>query len=142
MILMLEDDPERLTRFAATLQQLNPSMPLRVWRDAHAMIREIDQFLQETVLIALDHDLEPEPDGTDPGDGLMVVKHLVAQPVIRPVVIHSSNGVRASWMAGEFDLAGWRHWRVPPIGDDWIEFDWRRTVARLLRRSQTQRDGV
>jgi hypothetical protein len=35
-------------------------------------------------------------------------------------------------MAG-VDLAGWRHYRVP-IGDDWIEQDWRRVVRRLLQK--------
>jgi hypothetical protein len=57
---------------------------------------------------------------------------LVSQPIMRPVIVHSSNSERASWMAGEFDLAGWRHWRVAPIGDDWIESDWRQVVRLLL----------
>ncbi len=34
MILMLEDNAERLERFSATLQLIDPLMPLRVWRDA------------------------------------------------------------------------------------------------------------
>ena len=41
MLLMLEDDAERLERFAAVLRSLDVALPLRVWRDAHAMIREI-----------------------------------------------------------------------------------------------------
>jgi hypothetical protein len=40
MLLMLEDNAERLERFAAVLQAIDPVLPLRVWRDAHAMIRE------------------------------------------------------------------------------------------------------
>ncbi len=104
------------------------------------MVREVDQYLPDSVLIALDHDLEPEPGGADPGDGVMVVKHLVEQPVVRPVVIHSSNGDRVSWMAGDFDLAGWRHWRVAPIGDDWIEFDWRRVITKLLKRARKRKE--
>jgi hypothetical protein len=36
-------------------------------------------------------------------------------------------------MAGEFELAGWPFVRVAPIGDDWIELDWRRAVKRLLK---------
>jgi hypothetical protein len=37
-------------------------------------------------------------------------------------------------MAGEFELAGWRCWRVAPLGHDWIEVDWRLRVNRLLKR--------
>lgn len=136
MLLMLEDDPERLERFAATLRGIDPDLSLKVWRTAHAMICEAGPLLPTASLISLDHDLEPEPGGPDPGEGYMVAKFLTSQPVVRPVIVHSSNGERSTWMAGEFDLAGWRHYRVPPLGDDWIERDWRRVVRRLLRRSR------
>ena len=63
----------------------------------------------------------------------MVTQWLVEQSVVVPVVIHTSNRERSDWMAGAFDLAGWRHWRIPPLGDDWIEHDWRRLVRQLLR---------
>lgn len=130
---MLEDNAERIDRFAAVLRALDPEMPLQVWRDAHAMIREAGPLLPAATLISLDHDLEPEPGGPDPGDGYMVAQWLTGQLVVRPVIVHTSNGARAEWMAGAFDLAGWRHWRVAPLGDDWVETDWRRVVRRLLR---------
>ena len=117
MLLMLEDDGERLERFAAVLRALAPDLPFRV-------------------LISLDHDLESKPGHTDPGDGYMVAQWLTSQPVVRPVIVHSSNGERSLWMAGEFDLGGWRHYRVAPLGDDWVEVDWRRLVRRLLKRAQ------
>jgi hypothetical protein len=132
MLLMLEDNAERLERFAATLRAIDADLPLQVWRDAHVMIREVEPLLPSATLISLDHDLEPEPGASDPGDGLAVVKFLVSQPIVRPVIIHSSNSERSTWMAGEFDLAGWRHWRVPPLGDDWIESDWPLVVQSLL----------
>ena len=128
MLLMLEDNAERLERFAATLRAIDAEVPLKVWRDAHAMIREVGPLLQAAKLICLDHDLESEPGAPDPGDGLEVVKFLVSQPVVRPVIVHSSNSERTCWMAGEFDLAGWTHWRVAPLGEDWIESDWRAIV--------------
>ncbi|MBX7103068.1 MAG: hypothetical protein K1X57_03255 [Gemmataceae bacterium] len=133
---MLEDDAERLARFAAVLLGLDPTIELRVWRDAHVMIREAGLFLSQAALISLDHDLEPEPGSPDPGDGYMVAQWLVSQPVIRPVIVHSSNGERSSWMAGAFDLEGWQHFRVLPVGEDWIESDWRRLVRRLLRKTK------
>src|SRR4051794_39093579 len=132
MLLMLEDNADRVERFTNALRAIDPSAPLLVWRDAKTMIREVGQHLPAAQVISLDHDLEPLEDGTDAGDGLEVVKFLVSQPIIRPVVIHSSNGERSTWMAGEFDLAGWRHWRVLPVGDDWVELDWHHLVRRLL----------
>jgi hypothetical protein len=132
MILMLEDEADRLQRFTAVLSGFNLVPPLRTWRNAHAMIREAGPLLAAASLICLDHDLEPEVGEFDPGDGYLVTKWLVSQPVVRPVIVHSSNAERALWMVGEFELADWQYWRVAPIGDDWIEVDWRHAVRRVL----------
>ena len=140
MLLMLEDNAERLERFTATLRLIDLELQLLTWPDAHAMIREIGPYLPSAKLISLDHDLETEPGAPDPGDGLDVAKYLVSQPIIRPVIVHSSNGERSRWMAGEFDLAGWDHWRVPPLGDDWIEADWRSVVVEILHASRFATD--
>ena len=86
-------------------------------------------------LVSLDHDLEPDvTDRADPGDGLDVAKWLAGRPPVCPVVVHTSNGVRGDAMVGELDLAGWQVRRVMPLGDDWIEADWRAAVRRALRR--------
>jgi hypothetical protein len=131
---MLEDNAERIQRFTATLRQLDPTCQLQLWRNAWTMIRELESWLPVARLIALDHDLEPE-DGSsaDPGTGWEVAKHLAKLPPLCPVIIHTSNGERASWMVGEFQLAGWKYPCVAPLGDDWIEQHWRRLVRRLLR---------
>jgi hypothetical protein len=134
MLLMLEDNAERIQRFSATLRALAPAVPLLVWRDARAMIREVGQHLAAARVISLDHDLEPLDGAGDPGDGLEVVKFLVTQPVVRPVIIHTSNRERSNWMAGELELAGWPYWLVAPLGEDWVEVAWRRVVKRLLKR--------
>lgn len=131
---MLEDDADRLRRFSTVLERLAPDLDLLVWRDAHRMMREAGPLLPKTVMISLDHDLESEPGSPDPGDGYMVAMWLVSQPIIRPVIIHTSNGGRATWMEGAFDLEGWPYFRVPPLGDDWVETVWRRTVRRLLKK--------
>jgi len=136
VLLLLEDNAERLARFAAVLRTIDASLPIRVWRDARAMIREAGPLLAASRLISLDHDLEPEPGEPDLGDGYLVVKWLVSQPTVRPVIIHSSNSERSAWMAGEFDLSGWRYWRVAPLGDDWIESDWRLVVEQLLGKTR------
>jgi hypothetical protein len=133
MLLMLEDNAERVRRFTEALRAVDPALHLLVWRDARAMIHEAGPHLAAARLISLDHDLEAPAGAPDPGDGLEVARFLVAQPVVRPVIIHSSNGERSTWMAGEFELAGWPFWRVAPLGEDWVEVDWRRLVRRLLR---------
>jgi hypothetical protein len=132
---MLEDNAERVERFTAVLRNIDPTIALRVWRDARAMIHEAGPLLCSAALVSLDHDLEPAHGAPDPGDGYLVVKWLVRQSVVRPVIIHTSNTERSLWMSGEFELAGWRHWRVAPLGEDWVETDWQRIVRRLLKKA-------
>jgi CheY-like chemotaxis protein len=134
MILILEDDADRIARFHAVLQQLDPSLEIRLWRNAWKMIRESEPVLPRVCLISLDHDLDPEEDGDDPGTGYEVAQFLASHAPTCPVIIHTSNGERGTWMQGAFDLEGWETHRVGPWGDDWIERSWRRTVRRLLSR--------
>jgi hypothetical protein len=135
MLLMLEDNPERIERFAATLRRVDPALELRVWRNAWNMIREVERFLPGACLISLDHDLDPEEGSlADPGTGWDVTCHLANLSPVCPVIIHTSNGERGTWMEGEFELGGWKYHRVAPLGNDWIEQDWRRLVRRLLKR--------
>jgi hypothetical protein len=134
MVLMLEDDSERIERFTAVLKAIAPSLPLTIWRNARRMIREVDPFLPSARLISLDHDLEPqEGDEEDPGDGIDVARYLAARKPLCPVIVHSSNRSRSDWMMGEFELGGWKAKRVAPIGDDWIEAYWRVVVRKLLK---------
>src|SRR5215207_4902570 len=131
MLLMLEDNAERVARFTAVVQRIAPDLELHIWRDAWTMIREMDALLPQAMLISLDHDLEPEDaHAPDPGTGWDVTKVLAERKPCCPVIIHTSNGERGTWMMGEFELGGWRHHRVGPLGDDWIERDWRRLVRR------------
>ncbi len=140
MLLMLEDNAERVQRFTAALQQVDPALELRVWRDAWKMIREVERLLPLARVISLDHDLDPEEGAAaDPGTGWDLTRALAAFPPCCPVIIHTSNGERADWMMGEFELGGWEHHRVAPLGDDWIERDWRRLIRRLLRRNRASK---
>jgi hypothetical protein len=135
MLLMLEDNADRIQRFTAALQRIDPTLTMRVWRNAWTMVREVELLLSSARIISLDHDLDPEESTSDdPGTGWDLTKVLAALPPACPVIIHTSNGERAAWMCGEFELGGWEHHRIPPLGDDWIERDWRRLVQRLLKR--------
>jgi hypothetical protein len=134
MLLMLEDDADRIRRFTATLQDIDPALRLVMWHNAWKMIRELDTFLPSARLISLDHDLAPEEGSEeDPGDGMVVAKFLAARPQTCPVIIHSSNVERSTWMADEFELAGWIFKTVAPVGEDWIEEHWRAVVCDLLK---------
>jgi hypothetical protein len=135
MLLMLEDDRDRVKRFTECLRAIDPSLRLVTWRSAKRMIREVEPYLASARLISLDHDLEArEGDDEDPGDGIEVARFLAERVPVCPVIIHTSNGTRADWMVGEFELGGWNYTRVAPIGDDWIEAYWRVVVERLLAR--------
>jgi hypothetical protein len=130
IVLMLEDDNDRLARFWAVADRLG--IEIIDWADAREMIAELSEHLASAALISLDHDLMPIHD-IEPGDGLDVAKHLATLPPACPVIVHTSNRVRGDAMIGELELAGWKYHRVPPIGDDWIEVDWSRVVKRLLK---------
>ncbi len=132
MVLILEDDPDRIRRFRSTLQVLVPAATVVVWSDAHAMIREVQPLLASAKLISLDHDLYAPAGSPDPGDGLDSARYLVSLPMRIPVIVHSSNADRSSQMVGEFELAGWPCTRVLPFGADWVESEWRDQVARVL----------
>ena len=133
MILMLEDNLDRIERFTKSVDLIDSSLRLIIWRNANTMIKEVKIFLPVARLISLDHDLEPEiGEVEDPGDGYEVSKFLAVLRPICPVIIHSSNRTRSDWMIGEFDLGGWDTKRVAPIGDDWIESYWQVIAKDLL----------
>ncbi|MBV9123648.1 MAG: hypothetical protein JO112_09845 [Planctomycetes bacterium] len=140
MVLVLEDNPDRLQRFIAALRSMDPTWEIRSWRSARQMLREVEPYLPVARLLSLDHDLEPwVGDVEDPGDGLEVVKFLVARVQVCPVIIHTSNRQRSDWMAGEFELAGWKYHRVAPLGEDWIEEHWAPVARKLLQKSGLNR---
>ena len=46
MLLMLEDNADRIASFTATLAEIDPTLPLRIWRNAWLMIREVESLLR------------------------------------------------------------------------------------------------
>lgn len=132
-ILILEDNDERIAAFEKTVAGLGGDFELKIWRDAPSMIAECEPFFPTTVLISLDHDLNPMPGATiDPGTGLDVARFLGDFMPVCPVLIHSSNTDRVYSMHNELRFAGWLVDRVGPIGTDWIETSWLRGARRLL----------
>lgn len=137
MILILEDDADRVRRFHSAASIITPDLPLRVWRSTHAMVDDLPECLEHATLITLDHDLTPWPhDADDPGTGYDVVQLLEQLIPCCPVIIHTSNAERGTWMEGGLSRAGWIYKRVLPVGDDWIETTWTHAAKRLLALSQ------
>jgi hypothetical protein len=139
MIFILEDNDDRVRRFLATAATVAPTVPVRVWRSAHEMIADLVEGLEHASLISLDHDLNPAPGETDPGTGYEVAKLLEELIPCCPVIIHTSNGERGTWMEGALARAGWRYERVYPFGNDWIESRWAAALRRWM--SKVRPDG-
>lgn len=132
-ILLLEDNDERIAAFQKTVMTLGDGFDLKIWRDAPSMIAECEAFFGTTVLISLDHDLNPHPGATqDPGTGLDVAIFLAECRPVCSVIIHSTNSDRAYSMHNELRFADWNAERVGPIGDDWIEKMWLPKVKEFL----------
>ena len=133
MILILEDNEERIGDFGKAVGELGNGYDLKVWRDAHSMREECEAFFNTAALISLDHDLNAAP-GTkvDPGTGLDVACYLGDFLPVCPVLLHSSNTDRVYSMHNELRFANWTVERVGPLGNGWIGTSWLRRVRELL----------
>src|SRR6266581_1577904 len=133
IILILEDNDERIAAFQRTTVTLGYGIEVKVWKDAPSMMAECGTFFPTAALISLDHDLNPAPGATvDPGTGVDVARFLGDFMPVCPVLIHSSNTDRVYSMHNELRFAGWMVDRVGPLGTDWIETSWLRRVRELL----------
>ena len=132
-LLLLEDNDERIAAFEAVVCKLGNDWKMRVWRDAHTMIAECEDYFDDTHLISLDHDLNPQPGATrDPGTGVEVAKLFASHFPFCPVIIHSTNADRAWSMHNELRFGSWVVERVGPIGDDWVEKLWLPKAKEML----------
>ncbi len=129
-ILVLDDSHERAERFATAAAELGPWLTVHVWHDVAGMLAEINRFIDETVLISLDHDHAPN----DPKTGMDIVKWLANRVPACSVIVHTSN-TDASWsMMRELQDAGWNVVRAAPVGmgEDWIESVWLPAAKRII----------
>ena len=136
MIYILEDNDERIQQFRAAAAAVAPDVPVRFWRSAREMIADLVDALEHASIISLDHDLNRLGDEPDPGTGYDVARLLGELIPCCPIVIHTSNGERGTWMEGALQHAGWQYERVYPFGDDWIANDWAPVVRRALSRQE------
>ena len=125
---MLEDEKDRIERFAKCLCKLQTPQKLLHARTANRFIElylTVSRSPDRPGMICLDHDLFVENESDpDPGDGRDVAKFLSDSEPICPVLIHSTNSVAADAMLFRLLDAGWIADRIAPIGSDWIESYW------------------
>ncbi len=133
IVLILEDNEERIRNFMIAVGTLDNGLELKVWSDAPSMISESPAYFERTTLISLDHDLNPKPEARqDPGTGLDVALILAKRSPLCPVILHTTNYERRWSMHNEFRFGGWTVEIVAPFDDDWIQKSWLPTARRLL----------
>lgn len=135
LLMMLEDDHDRIRRFRAIVARRHPNAVLRIARTAPDFISEFRSIPGIPDLICLDHDLFTDsPDDPDPGDGRDVSNFLITQEPKCPALIHSTNSHAADSMMFSMRDAGWTVDRISPIGDDWIESYWYPVAKEMIAR--------
>lgn len=109
-IVILEDNLDRQAVMHACLADRFYTFDAHFFDDSSEMIRFLEANLADTIVIALDNDLElkPGPDGRsfDPGSGCLVAEYLASQSPACPVVIHTTNTVAAATMQEVLGDAG------------------------------------
>jgi hypothetical protein len=144
-IVILEDNTERRNAMRRFLAGRLSQDELCFFEDAPATIQYLAANLDDTLIIALDHDLELLPDKqaglTDPGTGRDVADFLARRPPACPVVIHTTNSTAGTGMELVLQEANWETHRVYPYGDlEWIAESWfpavRRAIIGFVRSSQ------
>jgi CheY-like chemotaxis protein len=147
-IVILEDNMDRQSIMRACLADRFYTFDAHFFDDAAEMIRFLEEHLDETLVISLDHDLElkPGPDGrsTDPGTGREVADFLATKTPTCPVIIATTNSFAAEGVQEVLRNAGWKTRRIVPFDDmHWIETDWffalRRAIVGPVRRSPQPR---
>ncbi len=138
MIVILEDNEDRQTIMQDCLSTLEQSLPIHVFKSSFETIDWLKAHLQETKLIALDHDLEmietEDPRKLiDPGTGREVADYLATIPPVCPVIVHTTNTPAGVGMELKLKAAGWKTKRMVPYGDmEWIPEMWFPTARKLL----------
>lgn len=136
-IAILEDNLDRQAVMRDCLLDRFRQYDVRFFDDAAAMIRFLDEHLADTLVIALDHDLELKPGDNgrchDTGTGRAVAEFLAAKQPTCPVIIHTTNDPAAVGMQMVLQDAHWQTCRIVPCGDThWIETDWFPAVRRAI----------
>jgi len=147
-IAVLEDNEDRIGVMERYLDDKFPFYESRFFRSAGAAIDWLREHLDQTICLALDHDLERPQGEPDPGSGREVAEFLATNQTRFPIVIHTTNQHAAIAMEALLDDSGWTVSRVCPYGDlQWVSESWLPAVraaivaqAARVARSKASRD--
>ena len=142
-IVILEDNAERRRLMREAVTDRFPQYDLRFFITAGETIAHLRENYENLLVIILDHDLDLIPvDGhrlIDPGSGRDVADFLATQPVVCPIVIHTTNAPAAVGMECVLHDSGWKTYRVIPVGEfKWIPKLWFQTVRNAIVESVNQ----
>lgn len=134
LILVLDDDSERLAGFRAAHARLGGEHELRTWSSAPRMIADLERWLSGARLVSLDHDLyKTDENDADLGTGRMVADFLAQRPPACPAIVHSTNTDAAWGMHNVLSRARWQVEIVHHLNEpSWIEDRWLPVARRLL----------
>ncbi len=133
IILILEDNEERIADFSRAVEKLGNGFEARIFRDVSGFAQEWEACAATVGLISLDHDLNPIPGAKrDPGTGLDAAVMLGDCLPACPVLVHSTNTDRVYSMLNELRFSGWIVDRVAPLSGPWIETVWLPRVRQML----------
>lgn len=137
MIVILEDDADRVAAMTHCLDERLPEYGVLVFDNAPDMINWLRDHLNEVTILCLDHDLGPNRVRSggifDPGTGRDVVNYLATRAPVCPVVIHTTNSLAVPGMQMELEDADWMFCRVVPYDDvRWIREAWIVDVQEAL----------
>jgi CheY-like chemotaxis protein len=141
-IAVLEDNGDRISVMQTVLADKFPFYSVIFCRSADAIISWLREHMDETIGLALDHDLERIPGQSDPGSGRDVARFLASEKPQFPIVIHSTNLHAAIGMEAILEENGWSVLRLAPYGDlEWIGESWLPTIRNMIV-SQAERSSV
>jgi hypothetical protein len=134
LLLVLDDDRNRLYGFEQVVARLGDGWEIRTWRDAPSMLAELDRVMPGAGLISLDHDLYADSrSDPDPGTGRMVADALAKRSPVCPVLVHSTNTDAAWGMHNALRAGGWIVELVHQLGQpEWIPSLWLPAAMRMV----------
>ncbi len=129
LVLILEDNPNRLALMQTALKDLPRPFEIRHWDNVRQMQVDAARCLDQACLISLDFDLTGSS-VRNPGDGLDAVSLLLRQKPVCPVVIHTSLSRTGLQMAEALRKGGWTVEQVMLNRREAVS-DWREAVEQL-----------
>ena len=123
-IIVLEDDSRRSNEMRRVVAATPPSVDVRFFDSAHELRAWLSANIGCVRAASLDCDLDTTSarDSADAGSGADIADYLATLPPQFPVLIHSSNAMRAPAMHMTLAFAGWTSVSLSPYtdADSWL----------------------